>query len=410
MRRPIPSQSHDTPGKPVDLTGSFDDFELSIRPADLRCEVSAVVAVGDQLKKGAELARGESLCVHAPASGTVTHVDDDCIRLKADHLADVAYSPDLNLDTITAEDLPDFAAKMGLAGMGGSVFPGAIKLKASGNVDTLLINAVECEPGIEIDEALWFHEAESVKAAIAMLRGALPLKHVVIATKRASVERLRPSAAACSCEILAMSNQYPAGAEKLIVAKWRKRMPATGQLPFHLGCLVMSVASLDAIGKRLLSGQPLIERPLTIVDLDERARNVTVPMGVKISSVLDELKISMTDPEVFVISGGMMMGKAVSPETRIHKGTNALILRRETHRLTKHEDPCTLCGSCFDACPLGLHPIGMAERIQEQSYSKSLNAQLNECFLCGACSAVCPSDIPLVQYFHEGKQWIRNRK
>jgi len=71
--------------------------------------------------------------------------------------------------------------------------------------------------------------------------------------------------------------------------------------------------------------------------------------------------------------------------------------------LTKPEDPCILCGACFDACPLGLHPSGMAERIKARQSSAALSAQLRECFLCGACSAVCPSNIPLAQYFRAAK-------
>jgi electron transport complex protein RnfC len=51
----------------------------------------------------------------------------------------------------------------------------------------------------------------------------------------------------------------------------------------------------------------------------------------------------------------------------------------------------------------------MADRIKQRKHSKALAAQLNECFLCGACSAVCPADIPLVEYFQQGKQWLRER-
>ena len=103
------------------------------------------------------------------------------------------------------------------------------------------------------------------------------------------------------------------------------------------------------------------------------------------------------------------MGRSAGLDFRIGKGTNALMVLPIEQRLVRAESPCILCGSCFDACPLGLHPVGMVNRIRERRRSRALEHQLNECFLCGACSAVCPADIPLVQVLREGKSWMREK-
>ena len=110
---------------------------------------------------------------------------------------------------------------------------------------------------------------------------------------------------------------------------------------------------------------------------------------------------------LMIVAGGLMMGRRVSREDAVLKGTNALFHLPTGRRLVQPEEPPTPWGSRTYACPLKLHPIGMADRIRRGKRSRALEAQLEECFLCGACSAVCPSDIPLVQTFHRGKQWRR---
>jgi electron transport complex protein RnfC len=186
-------------------------------------------------------------------------------------------------------------------------------------------------------------------------------------------------------------------------------MPATGELPVQLGYLVFSAASLWAIGGRLSDGLPSVDRPLTLCVAGEPARNLVVPVGTSVADVLSTVGAPPAHPSALIVAGGLMMGTRADAQFRVTKGTNALFVRPVEPRLRKPEEACTLCGSCFDVCPLGLHPIGMADRVKARRYSKGLAAHLGECFLCGACSAACPCEIPLVQYFHEGKAWLSSR-
>ena len=96
----------------------------------------------------------------------------------------------------------------------------------------------------------------------------------------------------------------------------------------------------------------------------------------------------------------------VITETAVEKTTLALlVLPRDA--AWREERPCIRCGACNTACPLGLHPYALVERIRKgRTGGDPFRMQMTECFLCGVCSAVCPSDIPLVQQLERGKQCL----
>lgn len=381
-----------------------EELRLPLDAAGNRCELSPLVAVGESVRRGAVIAEGSALCVHAPVTGTVIAADAAGITLHAEvKAAEQFEAPPSAPD---AAGLVDFVRSMGLVGMGGSQFPAAIKLAAAHNIHSLVINAVECEPGIQIDEALLLQEAATVCAGRDMLVQALGIERTVLALKQSARARITASPPWDAATILAMPDVYPGGAEKLIVRHLDGRMPPTGVLPVHRGYLVFSVASLWALGRRLLYGEPSILRPLTVI-APGTVRNLLVPVGTAVAEVLAACGIAHDPQQQHIVSGGMMMGRPATPDSPVHKGTNAIFVQPISARLLRTESPCILCGACYDVCPLSLHPSGMAERVRQRRASPALTAQLEECFLCAACSAVCPADIPLVQIFHEGKAWLR---
>lgn len=400
MRRAIRSKGENSVAKPEWLARLPGRVFLPLAESVNRCKLSRLVSSGDRVHCGAPLAEGSALVMHASIPAVVESVDESKIVLQNAPQADPIP---VTVDVPDQAHLPDFAREAGLVGMGGSMFPSSIKFKAARQIETLVINAVECEPGIHIDEALLLNEADDVLAGIDCLAGALGVRRTVMAVKGVSAGHFTSFAARCQADVLRMNNRYPAGAEKLIVARLAGRMSPAGVLPMSLGILVVSVASLWAIGRRLRLGEPVVWRPLTLTAPGYPVRNLIVPVGTPIGHLLEQYGIPFDPQTHLLVTGGLMMGAQAQPETAVTKGTNAVFVQPLAARLTKPEEPCILCGACFDACPLGLHPSGMAERIKAGQSSTALSAQLRECFLCGACSAVCPADIPLAQYFREAK-------
>ncbi len=311
------------------------------------------------------------------------------------------------LNEINAETFPAFLDEIGLVGMGGSGFPTAAKISAALGAHTLVVNGVECEPGVTIDQAVLLNQALWVAAGAHASAKAVGATHIILAVKNdpdlvSELRGLYPD-----FEIATFSEKYPAGAEKLILKKLTGKTPPPGARPHQFGYLVQNVVSLRAIGRALVDGVPVIERPLTLaMPSTGFYKNIIVPVGVPIRELVERHELPY-DPAVHILSNsGLMMGREAALDDPVEKTTlSILVLRRDT--AWRDERPCVRCGACDAACPLGLNPFTLAERVRKgKTNSAAFKGQMTECFLCGVCSAVCPSDIPLVQTLEKGKQCL----
>lgn len=389
---------------------------LILGPATLPGDDRRILATrGEHVQLGQPIAENRDVVLHAPLPGRVESIDGDRIILRIDpEDANKPNIPDTRPDRplIPAPESridPAYLRTIGLVGMGGSMFPASRKLAAclDTNIHTLVVNAVECEPGITIDHALLEAESHFVRRGADALAAATGAANIVLAVQ-AGPQAESPPEHFADVEHLRLPATYPAGAERLIVGKMLRRPLATGEFPFHSGHLVHNVASLWSLGRALDLGLPVIERPLTIIgDGGNLQRNILAPIGLPFRDLLRLLGLAWDPEKHFLVAGGLMMGRGVEPRQCVTKGTTSLFVvhRRDANR---REIPCIRCGACNVHCPLKLHPIGMVKRVATQSPpSAALREQLEACFLCGLCAAVCPSRIPLVYHLAKGKQWIR---
>lgn len=308
------------------------------------------------------------------------------------------------LEKIDADSYPDFLERIGLVGMGGSGFPTSEKIRAGIGAHTLVINSVECEPGITIDQTVLLHHSDWVKSGAHASATAIGAKRIVLTVKnnKPQISKLRNLYP--EYDIIPFPDRYPAGAEKLILKKLTGKMPPPGVRPYQLGYLVQNVVSLRAIGRALIDGIPVVERPLTLaMPSTGFYKNIVAPVGLPIRELLETFNLSFDPAKHLIASSGLMMGHEVAREHLVEKTTTSLIVL-ERENLAEPERGCIRCGACNTACPLGLHPFTLTEMIKkEKTSSTAFQAQMTECFLCGACAAVCPSRIPLVQTLKEGK-------
>ncbi len=367
-------------------------------------ELAVAVRAGEAVDAGAVIARGAAADLHAALAGEVTRADPLEIRI-AVRPANQPWpppGPGPRPETEALRDYPEFLSRIGLLGMGGARFPAALKVRSATGAGTLVVNGCECEPRVTVDRSVLVHEAPLVALGAHATARALGVQRIVLAVQDDPplLERLRRLYA--DLEIVPCGRSYPAGAEKLILRRLTGRLPPAGVLPFQLGYLIQNTVSLRTIGRALQAGLPSIERPLTVA-LPARGihRDVIVPIGAALGEVLEQVGCPPGPGEVLV-AGGLMMGTPATPDTPVHKGTTSVFVV-PTSGLRGRERSCVRCGACFDACPLGLHPVLLAEALAAPPYSAATRAQLAECFLCGCCDAVCPASIPLAQRLREGK-------
>ena len=303
-------------------------------------------------------------------------------------------------------DYATFLEAIGLVGMGGGMFPADRKVRVSHGVHALVINGVECEPGITIDQAILLQHSRWVIAGAEASARAVGAKRIILAVKK-KPELIKQLRKLYSFDLLTMPRSYPAGAEKLILRKLLGRMPPPGTLPFHLGFLVQNVASLRAAGRALLDGIPAVERPLTLIAPDaDFYQNLIVPVGMTFNELLQAAGCPYDPDSRILVAGGLMMGREVAADERVTLGTTSLLVLNR-RRLEKEETNCIRCGACYDACPLKLHPIALVDMIRNgRPHTAAFKSQLKECFLCGACATVCPARIPLAAHLREGKKCL----
>jgi Na+-translocating ferredoxin:NAD+ oxidoreductase subunit C len=303
------------------------------------------------------------------------------------------------------ESFARFLESINLHGMGGAGFPTAQKIRAARQVKTLVINGVECEPGISIDQALLFHHSDWIRQGAETTARAIGAQEIILCVKQ-STKNLNDLHLLYPYAIETLPSTYPSGAEKLIIKQLTGKWPPPKSRPHELGFLVQNVATLRAIGRALLDDIPLQERPLTLAHPEAGIyRNLIAPLGQTIGDLLKQSNCPYNPATQIIVAGGLMMGHIVSETSTIEQVTTSLVILPAQSR---PEEPCIRCGACNQACPLQLHPVALTDRIKQgKTASNAFQTQLADCFLCGVCSAVCPSQIPLVHQLKEGKQCLK---
>ena len=303
-------------------------------------------------------------------------------------------------------------------GLGGAGFPSFVKLTVSPDkpVDTLIVNAAECEPFITVDYRECLENSENIMKSVDTLGRLYGFKRIVIA-----VEDNKPKAIRILKEIadrdirdgnvvrlMALKSRYPQGAEKMMVLSATGRVVPKGKLPADVGCIVMNVASVAFVARYLQTGKPLISRSVTVSgDCIKNPANVRVPVGVSMREIIDFCG-GFTEPPAKILSGGPMMGTAiVNTDVPLLKSNNAVLAFSERYLQKKPTADCIRCGRCHAACPMSLRPTEIEKYalLGDAEALSSLGTQV--CMECGSCAYSCPAGKPLVQYMRLAKDVMR---
>lgn len=370
-----------------------------------------LVKVGDTVTVGQKIGDTDapfSVPVHSTVSGKVTALSDyqtvggavcKAVEIETDGMQTV--SDEVKPPHITdKESFLKAVRESGSCGLGGAGFPTHIKLNPKQAIDTLVINAAECEPYITADYREMIENADDIIGGVKLVMSMLGIKFcklAIEANKPKAIESFTEMAKNDDAiDIVTLPSSYPQGAEKVIIYNTTGRIVMEGQLPADTGVIVLNVSTCAFLYRYSKDGMPLVTRRLTV---DGNAvgepKNIRAAIGTPFRAILEYCKTDL-DSVIKLIGGGPMMGMSIPDvDMPVVKTSNALLaIKTYDERKTSS---CIRCGRCVRVCPLGLMPadIDRAYKIRDIDELRKLKVLL--CMNCGSCTYVCPANRKLAE-------------
>ena len=387
-----------------------------------------LVKKGDPVTVGQKIGDNQGLCapIHSSVSGTVKAVEMRphntgtnvmSVVIQNDHLDTLCETvkprTQEEVDALSPMELVDIIHEGGLVGMGGATFPTHVKLSGGiGKVDTVIINAGECEPYITADDRLCREHPDEVISGLKVIMKIFGLKegHIGIEDNKPEAIKILKSNLidGDGISVDALPAKYPQGAEKQLIYAITGREVPSGGLPAAVGCAVFNAATAKAIHDVVYKGMPLISRIVTVSgDIVMEPKNLLVPIGTSFDDLLGA--VGHSENPYKVLSGGPMMGVAqYDLSVTTTKGVNAVTILGHKNRYAVEDVRCLRCGKCIDACPMHLMPVLMYKALQDGDVDGLKASNMMDCIECGCCAYTCPASVPLVHGFRVGKQLIRS--
>lgn len=397
----------------------------------LGAPATPVVAKGDKVKVGQLIAEAQAfMCanIHSPVSGTVSKIDvcKDMVGLNKtaiyidvegdEWMETIDRTPDIKREcSLEPKEIVAKLKEMGIVGLGGATFPAHIKYSVpeGKKAEYLIINAAECEPYLTSDHRVMMEHAEEICIGVSILRKALGVPNAYIGIESNKPEPIRVMTEMArqfeGIVVEPMKVKYPQGAEKQLINAITGRKVPSGKLPIDVGCVVSNVGTAFAVYEAVQKNKPLIENILTVTGKKLPSQhNYQCRIGITYNDIIRHSIGELPATTGKVISGGTMMGKAVSNlDAPTTKGAASVLVMDEAEARRAPETNCIRCGKCVGACPMGLAPYLFSALVKNNRIEEAKEHNILDCIECGCCFFSCPANKPLTDEIRLGKNKVR---
>ncbi len=418
--------------KPIDILmpkeGALLAFPMS---QHIGAPCSPIVQKGERVLLGQKIAESDAFMsspIHSSISGTVKDikpvltpsgamVNAIIIENDAKLEEDPSLGKDTNIEGISRQKILDKIKNAGIVGLGGAGFPTHVKLNppADKKIDSIIVNAAECEPYLTTDHRVLLEKTERVVKGLEIMLMLHPDAKGYIAievNKPDAIEALEKAVASKSkISVIALKTKYPQGSEKQLIYAVTKREVPSGALPADAGCIVDNVDTVLAIERAVVKDRPLMRRIVTLSgDAVKNPGNYQVRIGMSFRELI-EMTGGFSEEPRKIIAGGPMMGQAIfSIDVPIIKTSSAILAFTEKAAALPPERNCIRCGKCIGACPMGLMPATLNSDILANDMAAFEANHGLDCIECGSCSYICPAKRHLAQTIRATKRAVMAAK
>ncbi len=397
----------------------------------LGAPATPIVAKGDKVKVGQLIAEAQAfMCanIHSPVSGTVNKIDvcKDMVGLPKtaiyidvegdEWMESIDRTPDIKREcNLEPKEIVAKLKEMGIVGLGGATFPAHIKYSVpeGKKAEYLIINAAECEPYLTSDHRVMMEHAEEICIGVSILRKALGVPNAYIGIESNKPEPIRVMTEAAKqfegIIVEPLVVKYPQGAEKQLINSITGRKVPSGKLPIDIGCVVSNIGTTFAVYEAIQKNKPLIENILTVTGKKLPSQhNYQCRIGITYNDIIKHALGELPANTGKVISGGTMMGKAISNlDAPTTKGASSVLVMDESESSRGPESNCIRCGKCINACPMGLEPYLFSALVKNNRIEEAKEHNILDCIECGCCFFSCPANKPLTDEIRLGKNKVR---
>ena len=317
----------------------------------------------------------------------------------------------VSVASLSADEILSRIRCSGIVGLGGAGFPTDVKIatfRASpATRKTLIVNGVECDPGLIHDKWLLANRGAEIAEAIELLSIACGCDEAVLAVKRGTtVSHDLTARLTAGVSLVRVPNRYPVGAERILIRLVTGVAIPSGAIPAREGFLVLNVQTALAVREAVLVGfasargesptsdrSPVLdrsyarERYLTVADLLTReSRVVRAREGESIATVFARAFPAPSGGQLFA-GGGIMQAYRAFEDDQLASNVN-FVARGSVPRF-RESPQCSRCGRCAASCPAGLDVRLVAESVDAAKYDRAITLGAERCLSCGSCSAAC---------------------
>ncbi|MGE4292419.1 MAG: 4Fe-4S dicluster domain-containing protein [Desulfovibrio sp.] len=374
MNRNVFSLQAELSGKIIEIPEP-DEVSLFICGYDISAERGKAVKRGEPL---AAHPRPNGGAANAPIAGKVSKIDFAYLSIKVDKKTEDA-------DPVDVRSLrPGVELNQTMRDLG-------ISVERFHEAETLIVNGLNPQPGINIAEQLLRDENETLRRGLSLVRKAVTPRQCVLVTGNGdySLE---------GCTSLHVKPVYPNSLPQL-VAKAVTGSENSGD------AVVFSVHKLWQVGRVVETGRAIDETVFTLAGAAYRAR-----IGTPIVDILDFAGVGIHPGDRLVLSGPLTGYTVFNVDHGLEKGVYALNVIPKDAFPSMEDRPCINCGECVLHCPARLQPNLLSRFAEYGLFERARENGLDACMECGLCSYWCPALRPMQHYLRFAKQQLRTDK